>query len=638
MVKSPGEGLQLQIRQLIEQYPKGLSIEEIAKRLSISRTTAAKYLSAMEQSGKVELRPYGPAKVFSCSKRVPIDEIISLLPHLILVLNRDLSIIQVNTPLLTHLNLKREDLIGHDIRYSPLGQYLNEERIELLRQAISGTSLTLEEDLTLGENRFLFQVRIIPILLPDAGQGILLLLEDITTLKTYQYHLEELVAERTAELSDLNRQLQEEIRDRKEASRQYGESQSQYRQLVDNSTDLILKYSTDGVLTFHNSLAEEILGLRKNSRKRLNLLGTCLPDTPLWSTFASTLLSELPVDPELILRAEVEYPSGQPCWISWTFHCIRSLAGVSEILCIGTDITERVLSERRVRESEATLRRILAHLPDPTFVIGSDRKILFWNQAMEEMTGVPAREVIGKERGSFTPSIFGYPRPVLSDLIFEPDNEVIRGYFQDLSRDGEVLTAETRGIGKDGRERIFWSKASPLKDEAGTVTAAIQSLRDITLHQQMETELAVSECRVRGMLEASKDLILILDQEKKVLSSNHAYNRITGTETLMLRGLPISKAHLPGNPADWDLLLDTVIRTRLSNRVEIPAIVKDRDIWLDCYIIPYYPQNSRDLHILLDMRDITTLKTTAEPLWDDERTLQEISRQVSKILPGLGNQ
>lgn len=48
------EGLQNDIRALLHSYPKGLSIEEISTHLSISRTTTAKYLNAMEQTGQIE--------------------------------------------------------------------------------------------------------------------------------------------------------------------------------------------------------------------------------------------------------------------------------------------------------------------------------------------------------------------------------------------------------------------------------------------------------------------------------------------------------------------------------------------------------------------------------------------------------
>lgn len=636
MVRPTAEGLQNEIKIVLQKNPKGLSIEEVSNSLNISRTTAIKYLNAMEQAGMVEARPFGPAKIFSLSERVPIDSFVSLIPHLVIVLDEDLIIRQVNNALLDFFTIEKSSIIGREIKYSTLGSYINDNRITLLQDAVQGKAQSIEEDLTYEGVRYFFLIRIIPTILEHGIKGVVLILENITTLKKYQEHLEEIVDERTAELSEINAQLQKEIEKHQDVCNQLDISQRRYQQLIESSTDIILKYATDGNLIFHNHLAEEILGIKQSPKKKYHILGTCIPQKVKYKDYAETLIHEITSNPDVIKRDIFEYPLKKSVWISWTFHSIPSItSGELEILCIGTDVSDRMENEKRIKDSKTQMKRFLAHLPDPTFVLNAERKVVLWNQAMEEMTGVPSNQVVGKERAYFTPSIFGFARPVLADMVFEPNNPSINEYFSDLSIDREVLTAETKGFDKDGNEVIFWVKVTPVKDEKGQIIAAIQSLRDITSLKKRGDTLMAKEERARGILDNSKDLIVVINKQRNVVYSNSAYNQITKQNFESLNGKAIEDAHLPGNCDEWSCLVNIAIQTQLSNRVEIQAEVDGREIILDTYIIPFYPEHSDELQILIDMRDITALKINGAPLWDEEGTLQEIGKQVSKIIPHI---
>jgi len=51
------------LKLLKDVYPKDLHIKEVAKRLNVSRDTAAKYIAVLEAEGKVECRYVGKAKL-----------------------------------------------------------------------------------------------------------------------------------------------------------------------------------------------------------------------------------------------------------------------------------------------------------------------------------------------------------------------------------------------------------------------------------------------------------------------------------------------------------------------------------------------------------------------------------------------
>lgn len=635
MARPPTEGLQDDIRVLLHSYPKGLSIEEISNHLTVSRTTTAKYLNAMEQTGQIESRPYGPAKVYTLTERIPVENIVSLLPHLILVLDESLRVRQANDALLDFFQLDKTELVGHEIQYSPLGSYMNESRLNDLHQVVQGAPRFIEEDITRDGITTYFTIRLIPALFEHGKKGVVLIFEDITALKLAQTHLEELVRERTNELEKVNKKLCDENAKYRKVRDELAVKEKLYERLVESSTDLILKFSSDGVLIYGNPAATTTLGLHPSPGAAYHLKGTCIPDIPDYQEFADTLISSLRNDTSLILKREISYQDQNPLWITWSFRAISSSSGGTEILCVGTDITERVLSERLVVESEHTFSNIISHLPDPTFVISPERRILVWNKAMEEMTGVNAVNVIMKERSLFTSSIYGYTRPILADLIFDPNNSEIKKHFHNLYQEEGMISAETKGIGKMGEEVIFWVNVTPLKDRDGHIIGAIQSMRDITPLKSLESSLMQSEGLMRGIIDASKDLIVVLDESKKYIIVNSAYERIFQCNSTELEGKSIAEIPLPGDANLWTRSIDTLIQTRLSNRIEMTYVRDSHEHWLDCYLVPFFPMPSEKLHILLEIRDISGLKGGDQALWGEETALQEINKQVSQLIPTL---
>jgi len=143
------------------------------------------------------------------------------------------------------------------------------------------------------------------------------------------------------------------------------------------------------------------------------------------------------------------------------------------------DITAQKRMEEALRESERRLLQILDFLPDATFAIDSEGRVIAWSHTMEEMTGVPASEMLGKGDYEYALPFYGVRRPILIDLVLSPDDEIRRKYSF-VYVDGDVLTAETETASPRGKKVILWGKAVPLYDIQGKVIGAIESIRDIT--------------------------------------------------------------------------------------------------------------------------------------------------------------
>jgi PAS domain S-box-containing protein len=145
-------------------------------------------------------------------------------------------------------------------------------------------------------------------------------------------------------------------------------------------------------------------------------------------------------------------------------------------------------TERSLRESEKMLFDIINFLPDATFAIDRAGKVIAWNRAIVEMTGVPAADMLGKDNFEYAIPFYGKRRPILIDLIFEPE-EKIREVYAGITREKDVLIAETSLPRPKGVARILAGKASPLYNQAGEIIGAIEAIRDITAEKQADDEL-----------------------------------------------------------------------------------------------------------------------------------------------------
>jgi PAS domain S-box-containing protein len=204
------------IRTILMDNPKGSTIEDIAKKLPLNRTSTAKYLNTLHISGQAEMRTFGRAKVFTLSQRVPFSQMLNLSSDLLLVLDQNLVINQVNEPFTRVFGLSRDTLIGVPVTRSRFMPYVSENNMSLIQDAARGTEQTTIDRFEINGQAYFFKIKLIPLVFDQGGQGLAIILEDITELKKYQQHLEQLVEQRTHELKATNEQLVKEIDERRQ--------------------------------------------------------------------------------------------------------------------------------------------------------------------------------------------------------------------------------------------------------------------------------------------------------------------------------------------------------------------------------------------------------------------------------------
>ncbi len=179
-------------------------------------------------------------------------------------------------------------------------------------------------------------------------------------------------------------------------------------------------------------------------------------------------------------------------WFAGSAAPLRDAAGkVTGAIETFRDVTEYRRLMEELEDSQRRLADIIAFLPDPTMVIDAAGRVTAWNRAIEEMTGVKAEDMLGKGDHEYAVPFYGERRPILVDLVLRPEQEIGPEYSH-LHRQGDVITGQGHITNLGGGDLYFVGSAISLRDSAGKVEGAIETIRDVTERKRFEDELALA--------------------------------------------------------------------------------------------------------------------------------------------------
>jgi len=216
-------------------------------------------------------------------------------------------------------------------------------------------------------------------------------------------------------------------------------------------------------------------------------------------------------------------------WLRFTAAAVRDsrgqLVGAVETL---EDITERKFAEESRREGEQRLFRVIEGSPIPKFVIGLDHKVIYWNRALEELSRIPAEEVIGTNQ--HWRAFYAKERPCMADLLVDQSLETIPEWYKGVSK-SKLLdeTFEAEGFFPDLGEKGRWLRftAAPIRTSQGILVGAIETLEDFTERKQAEQRLVESEKRLNSIFEGFSIPAFVIGKDHKVILWNRALEKLT---------------------------------------------------------------------------------------------------------------
>ena len=420
----------VQIKELLRQNPQGMSITEISRELRKNMHSVGRYLDVLRLSGQVVMRTYGKAKVFSLARRVPLASIMSCSREMILVLDRDLRVVQVNGPFLTFLDLPPEEVSGRQLEHLPVPDPDVQELLGRFTSRLRehGPDTDYHEHIRFGSGmgeRFL-GTKVIPLVFEDGDQGYAIVVFDIT-----EEHRAHLALEAR---------------------------ESQYRELVELAHAIILKMDRNGRITFFNEFAERFFGIPKDravgTDSSVLIFQAGEGDAGDLGKTIRILCSGGSVPPGQ--ETAHETADSRRVWVRWTHRAILDASGAcTGILSVGSDITEHRKRDEELKASEERFRELADLLPVPVYECDEQGHFTFGNQEALQMFG-------------YTPEDARAGIHILS-MIAPEDRERARRNMDRMLEEGERTREEYTALRKDGIRFPILAFSAPLAKKGGRI-------------------------------------------------------------------------------------------------------------------------------------------------------------------------
>ncbi|MGB7327916.1 MAG: ATP-binding protein, partial [Rubripirellula sp.] len=185
-------------------------------------------------------------------------------------------------------------------------------------------------------------------------------LEEVVTERTHdlveaQETLEQKVQERTTQLSEFNSSLLQQIEARQRTEWELTKSEENYRSIVEDQNELILRFDTKGKIEFANRAYLQANGLTRETLRDTNLF-SLIPETERLGV-KDILNSITPNESMRGCRLQVCRPDGTLEWEDWN---VRGLFdGKGELICFQTvsrNVTQLLEAEEKLQQKEEQIR------------------------------------------------------------------------------------------------------------------------------------------------------------------------------------------------------------------------------------------------------------------------------------------
>jgi PAS domain S-box-containing protein len=272
------------------------------------------------------------------------------------------------------------------------------------------------------------------------------------------------------------------------------ESEERYRRITSAITDYIFTvHVEDGIAvrTLHTPVCETVTGYTAeefNNDPFLWLNMVVEEDREIVRDHASRILEGKDVG---AIEHRIRRKDGSVRWVSNTPVLHRDQDGIL-ISYDGVirDITGHKQAEEALRESEQRLKIILHGSPISTFVIDKDHRVIYWNEALEHLSGIKTEDIVGT--CDHWKAFYDSKRPCMADLIVDGALEAIPEWYPSKFSKSQLINEAYEAIdffpSLKGKGKWLRFTAAVIRNTAGDLVGAIETLEDITESKQTDEE------------------------------------------------------------------------------------------------------------------------------------------------------
>ncbi len=276
------------------------------------------------------------------------------------------------------------------------------------------------------------------------------------------------------------------------------ESEEKYRNIIENIQDIFYRTDMEGNLVMISSAGAKQLGYDSiDAMLGLNIAKTFYAVPEESDGFLKALGTTGVVnDYEITLKKK----DGTLVPVRASSHIYFDKSGnplgVEGLL---SDLTERKRAEQRTLEKQKIIDSLIQNSAVATFAIDSEHKVIYWNKACEELTGILAQEIIGTDH--HWKAFYDHKRPCAADIVVDGKFEEMACFYKKCSKSNLApngLHAEGWYPKLGGKERFITFDAAPIYDSEGKLIIAVETLQDITERKAAEEEIKKKTDELKG--------------------------------------------------------------------------------------------------------------------------------------------
>jgi PAS domain S-box-containing protein len=401
----------------------------------------------------------------------------------------------------------------------------------------------------------------------------------------------------------------------KKAENALRESEAKYRQLVELAQEGIWAIDNDFVTVFVNPRMAQILGYKESE-----MIGKSLFDFVDMSMVARIrgVLTHY-TRPDMKGQHDYAFPHKAGGRVDTTVNLSVITDDKNQkrgILAVVSDITQRKLIEKELKESEERFRAISTSAIDAIILSDAKDRVLYWNPAAEKTFGFSSKEALGKK---------------LAELIIPPSAH--KKHEQLLSRLSKVQLSRRHfgltALRKDGS--TFPMDLSMVSVRLKDKNCLLTIVRDITERKEMEEAVR----RERDMLEsvaASNDAALsIVNRDYRIIWANKRSKQVTGCNDIenkhCFAAFSNSSHVCPGCG------VKKVFEEGVSvDRHDYHGHLGNQDYWLELIATPIKDKDGNVVAALEVAMDITERKNLQNKLAEYSQKLEDIVQKRTEQL------
>jgi len=197
------------------------------------------------------------------------------------------------------------------------------------------------------------------------------------------------------------------------------------------------------------------------------------------------------------------------------------------------ELAHKIRQAIQIKIAQKTMQDLVQGSPIPEFVIDTSHRVIFWNQALEEYSGLAASGIIGTQ--DHWKAFYPAQRPCLADLIVDGNTDGIARWYAGKQAKSPVITdnfvATDYFPAMRGGTWLFFT-AAPLRDPSGKITGAVETLQDVTSIRKKEEEIRAAYEQMEAAFEQAKTSEAALNIKNTMLeASEQRYRNVVEDQT-----------------------------------------------------------------------------------------------------------